>query len=428
MDVSLPVLTRDPASESRSVRPFHIMTKPTGAICNLDCSYCFYLEKEALYPEHRAHRDFRLSDSLLENYIRQYIAQQNTSEIHFAWQGGEPTLMGLDFFRRVVELQDTHAAGKHIHNALQTNGILLTDEWCAFLRKHGFLVGLSIDGPAELHDGYRKDESGKGTHARVMAAWQRLKDHDVDVNTMTVVHRQNAVKPMEVYSFLKEIGSRVMQFIPLVERVRHAESESGGKAEAFCGPPDPLKPRPDPAAMVTPWSVLPGDYGTFLIAIFDHWVRRDVGSVFVTPFDWQLAIELGMPSPTCIFSETCGRALAMEHNGDVYACDHYVYPEHLRGNIARETLAEMVDGPAQRAFGAAKRDTLPAYCRRCEVRQHCWGECPKHRFMTTPDGEPGLQYLCPSYKQFFTHIKPRLRLMASLIRMRRAPAEIMRMV
>ena len=409
-------------------QPFHILTKPIGAICNLNCSYCFYLEKEALYPEHREAREFRMSDAVLANYVRQYIAQQDSPEINFAWQGGEPTLMGLDFFRRVVSLQRQFSDGKTIHNAIQTNGILLTDKWCAFLRENGFLVGLSIDGPAELHDGYRTDKAGRPTHARVMEAWDRLKTHGVDVNTMTVVHRQNAAKPLEVYEFLKAHGAQVMQFIPLVERAGTSGPASSENPVPLSGPPDPLEPRPDPAALVTPWSVLRGDFGEFLCRIFDHWVRRDVGTVFVTMFDWQLAIEMGLGSPTCVFSETCGRALAMEHNGDVYACDHYVYPEFRRGNIARDTLAAMVDEPAQQRFGAAKRDTLPAYCRRCEVLKYCRGECPKHRFMTTPDGEPGLQYLCPSYKRFFNHIKPQLALMANLIRARRAPAEIMRMV
>jgi uncharacterized protein len=405
------------------------MTKPMGAICNLNCSYCFYLEKEKLFPEHKGHRDFRMADDVLENYIRQYIAQQNTPDVHFAWQGGEPTLMGLDFFRRVVALQEQYRHGKVIHNALQTNGILLTDEWCAFLREHDFLVGLSIDGPAELHDAYRVDKAGRPTHARVMAAWERLKTHRVDVNTVTVVHRQNASKALEVYDFLKANGATVMQFIPLVERAGPSNEpgmDHPGTTTPFAGPPDPLDPHPDAAALVTPWSVLPEDFGIFLCEIFDHWVRRDVGKVFVTMFDWQLSIELGLGSPICVFSETCGRALAMEHNGDVFACDHYVYPEFRRGNIAQEALATMIDSPEQRRFGEAKRDTLPAYCRRCEVLKHCQGECPKHRFMTTPDGEPGLQYLCPSFKRFFNHIKPQLQFMASLIRARRSPAEIMR--
>jgi uncharacterized protein len=260
-----------------------------------------------------------------------------------------------------------------------------------------------------------------------MAAWDRLKTHGVDVNTMTVVHRQNAARPLEVYEFLKAQGARVMQFIPLVERAGLSGPASVDKTNPrpLSGPPNPLEPRPEPAAQLTPWSLLPGDWGEFLCRIFDCWVRRDVGTVFVTMFDWQLAIEMGLGSPTCVFSETCGRALAMEHNGDVYACDHYVYPGFLRGSIARDPLAALVDGPPQRRFGKAKRETLPTYCRRCEVLKHCYGECPKNRFMTTPDGEPGLQYLCPSYKRLLNHIKPQLRVMASLIRARRAPAEIM---
>ena len=298
------------------------------------------------------------------------ISPNRTSpEINFAWQGGEPTLMGLDFFRRAVKLQRQYSGGKTILNAIQTNGILLTDEWCAFLREHGFLVGLSIDGPAELHDGYRMDKAGRPTHARVMAAWDRLKAHGVDVNTMTVVHRQNAAKPLEVYEFLKRHGAQVMQFIPLVERAgpsRPGRRLARRKPGPFSGPPDPLKPLPDPAALVTPWSVLPEDFGEFLCRIFDHWVRRDVGTVFVTMFDWQLAIEMGLGSPTCVFSETCGRALALEHNGDVYACDHYVYPEHRRGNIARDDA------------GGARGRAGPAAIRRRQTR-HVAGLLPPLR-------------------------------------------------
>ena len=421
-------IPENPASSVLKVRPFHILTKPIGAICNLNCSYCFYLEKEMLYPQKRALGDFRMSDTVLENYVRQYIAQQNASEIHFAWQGGEPTLMGLDFFQRVVALQRQYKGGKTIHNALQTNGILLTDKWCAFLREQEFLVGLSIDGPADLHDCYRKDKAERPTHARVMEAWTRLKAHDVEVNTLTVVHRRNAARALEVYEFLKANGARVLQFIPLVERAGQPDAASADGARLLSGPPDPLKPRPDTEATVTPWSVRPEDFGAFLCRIFDHWVRHDVGRVFVTLFDWQLSIHLGLGSPVCTFAETCGRMLAMEHNGDIYACDHYVYPEYRQGNITRNTLAAMVESPWQQRFGEAKRDTLPEYCRRCEVLKYCRGECPKHRFTATPDGDPGLQYLCPSYKRFFNHIKPGLEIMARLIRARRAPAEIMRMV
>ncbi|MEJ2109730.1 MAG: anaerobic sulfatase maturase [Acidobacteriota bacterium] len=394
-----------PATPPKKVRPFHILTKPIGAVCNLDCSYCFYLGKESLYPQKSAHGDFRMSDTVLENYVRQYIAIQNAPEIHFAWQGGEPTLMGLDFFRRVVALQRRYKGGKTVHNALQTNGILLTDEWCAFLREQEFLVGLSIDGPADLHDRYRRDKAGRPTHTRTMEAWKRLKAHDVDVNTLTVVHRRNAAGALEVYEFLKANGARVMQFIPLVERASPPDATSADTVRPLSRPPDPLQPRPDPAAAVTPWSVSPEGFGAFLCRIFDHWVRRDVGR-----------------------AETCGRTLAMEHNGDVYACDHYVFPEFHRGNIVRNTMAELAQGPQQQRFGEAKRDTLPAFCRRCEVLKYCRGECPKHRFTTTPSGDPGLQYLCPSYKRFFKHIKPGLETMARLIRARRAPAEIMRMV
>jgi uncharacterized protein len=328
-----------------------------------------------------------------------------------------------------VELQRQHAGGKKVGNALQTNGILLTDEWCAFLREHDFLVGLSVDGPPELHDGYRVDKAGKSTHASVMAAWERLKKHGVEYNTLTVVHRQNAKKPLEVYEFLKAHGSTFMQFIPLVERAPESAANTFPiSPHALAGPPDPHARTPEPTRPVTAWSVDPDDYGTFLCRIFDKWVRRDVGTIFVQMFDWHLSIEMGLGSPICVFSKTCGRALAMEHNGDVYSCDHYVYPEYKLGNIAREPLAEMVESPAQRRFGTDKFDTLPAYCRRCEVLDHCQGECPKHRFTSTPDGEPGLNYLCPAYKKFFNHIRPNMQLMASLLRAGRWPGEIMQMI
>jgi uncharacterized protein len=393
---------------------FHVLTKPIGAICNLDCSYCFYLEKERLYP---GNHSWRMSDEVLESYIRQYIAAQETPEIHFAWQGGEPTLLGVGFFRKVIELQRKYAAGKTIFNALQTNGTLLDDDWCAFLAEHGFLVGLSIDGPAALHDRYRVDKQQKPTFDAVMRGLEFLKRHGVQFNTLTVVSRANSQHALAVYRFLKQIGSEFLQFIPLVERK--------GDAKGFAEPPDESSPHPDPRSPVTEWSVGPRQYGLFLCEIFDEWVRRDVGRIFVQLFDVALENWVGVGSSLCVFAEKCGKALAVEHNGDLFSCDHYVYPKYHLGNLMQQELGAMVQSPAQVSFGDAKLTTLPAFCRNCEVRFACNGECPKHRFCKTPDGEDGLNYLCPAYKLFFNHIDRPMRVMADLLRQGRAPAEVM---
>ncbi len=407
---------------------FHAMTKPIGPICNLDCRYCFYLEKETMYAQEgrRERPSWQMPDETLESYIRQYIEQQDAPEISFAWQGGEPTLLGVRFFRRVVQLQQKYAGGRRILNALQTNGTLLNDEWGAFLAENGFLIGLSIDGPRELHDAYRVDKHGRPTFDAVMQGLSLLKKHGVEFNTLTVVHRRSAQQPRQVYRFLKEIGSGFLQFIPLVERAAPGPLSSGsGLIQlTLAAPPKATEAR----APVTEWSVRPEDWGAFLTTIFDEWVRRDVGRVFVQHFDVALGIWSGAGSALCVFAETCGRAVAVEHNGDVYACDHYVYPEYRLGNLREKRLIEMVASPEQVRFGRDKADTLPGYCRRCSVRFACNGECPKHRFLRTPDGEYGLNYLCAGYKRFFTHIDPYMRTMASLLQARRAPAEIMQMI
>jgi uncharacterized protein len=395
-------------------RPFHLLTKPIGPICNLDCKYCFYLEKEKLYPDERK---WKMSDDVLDNYIQQYIHSQPSEEIHFAWQGGEPTLLGVEFFRKVVELQRRYADGKTISNALQTNGTLLDAEWCEFLAGNGFLIGLSIDGPAELHDAYRVDKQQKPTFDAVMRGLELLKKHKVEFNTLTVVSRVNSQKPLEVYRFLKDIGSEFLQFIPLVER------RSVNPLHVFSEPPSPGQP----ASPVTDWSVEAGQYGVFLCAIFDDWIRRDVGRVFVQLFDVALGNWMGLGSSLCVFAEKCGAALAIEHNGDLYSCDHYVYPKYHLGNIMNQSLGEMVRSPAQTKFGNDKLDTLPKYCRECEVRFACNGECPKHRFIRTPDGEDGLNYLCPAYKAFFNHVDPYMRVMAELLHSRQPAARIMEM-
>ena len=402
---------------------FHVMAKPIGPICNLDCTYCFYLEKERL---HAPGEDWRMGDAVLESYVRQMVAAASADgpEVAFAWQGGEPTLLGLDFFRRVVAVQDRLAGGRRVTNAIQTNGTLLDDAWCAFLAERGFLVGISIDGPAELHDAYRVDRRGRPTSDAVMRGLGLLKKHGVAFNTLTVVSRANAGHPLAVYEFLRGAGSRFIQFIPLVERAA-VGTPLTVRGHELAGPPEAAG-RSSPA--VTPWSVGAADYGSFLCAVFDQWVRRDVGETFVQVFDAALGNWMGLGSSLCVFAETCGRAVAMEHNGDLYSCDHYVYPRYRLGNVLEVPLAAMVESAEQRRFGRDKSDTLPRYCRECEVRFACHGECPKHRFATTPDGEAGLNYLCPSYKAFFHHADPYLRLMGQLLRAGRPAADVMSIV
>ncbi|HET7103465.1 MAG TPA: anaerobic sulfatase maturase, partial [Terracidiphilus sp.] len=339
--------------------------------------------------------------------------------VHFAWQGGEPTLLGVDFFRKVVALQQKYADGRTIHNALQTNGTLLDDEWAAFLAGNRFLVGISIDGPREMHDYYRVDKGNAPTFDRVMRGLDKLKQHQADFNTLTVINRRNSQYPLEVYRFLKEIGSRFIQFIPIVER-KTAEPDANGLVliEPTCGR----------QADVTDWSVEPKTFGSFLVKIFDEWVAQDVGLHYVQIFDVALESWMGMEASLCVFRRTCGAALAMEHTGDIYSCDHFVYPEHKLGNITQAALKDLVTSAQQKKFGEDKRDSLPRMCRECEVRFACNGECPKHRFLTTPDGEPGLNYLCEGYKHFFKHINPYMNFMAEDLRAGRAPANIMQIV
>ena len=385
---------------------FHLLAKPSGPICNLDCEYCFFLSKEALYPGDR----FRMSDELLETYIVQLLQSHATPEVTIAWQGGEPTLMGVDFFRRAVELAERHRRpDQRLSHTIQTNGTLLTDEWCELLVDHGFLVGISIDGPPELHDRYRVDKRGRPTFDKVMRGLNLLERHGVPWNVLCTVNAANQDAPLDVYRFFRDdLGARYVQFIPIVERQYEAGRRAGGP--------------------VSESSVDSEAWGRFLIAVFDEWVRHDVGAVFVTQFDAALVAWLGLQPSLCIFAETCGNALALEHNGDVYSCDHFVEPDHLLGNITDTHLVELVASPRQRAFGEAKRDTLPAYCRSCEVRFACNGECPKNRFIAAPDGEPGLNYLCAGYKNFFTHIDGLMQMMAGLLRSRRYADEVMQVL
>lgn len=390
------------------------MAKPVGPLCNLDCRYCFYLEKERLFPDQAggSPSQWAMGDQVLEAYIRQYIDSQPTPVVSFTWQGGEPSLLGLEYFRKVVDLQRRFARGRTIENAFQTNGLLLDDAWCAFFAEQSFLVGLSLDGPRHLHDLHRVDRGGLPTFTRVMAALRLLKKHGVEFNTLSAVHRHNASHPLEVYRFLKAEGSGFMQFIPVVERV-------AGEARAL------VPPGPCPDAVVSEWSVGSRQYGDFLCAIFDEWVRQDVGRHYVQAFDAALANWMGLPPGLCVFQATCGAALALEHNGDVYACDHFVYEAFRLGNLLQQPLVDLANNQAQRAFGAAKAETLPQFCRACEVRFACHGECPKHRFLRTADGEPGLNYLCEGYQRFFRHIDPYMQFMAHELRQDRAPANVM---
>ena len=402
----------DPATASQ---PFHMMTKPSGPLCNLDCHYCFYLEKERLYP---GTTDWGMTDAVLESYVRQHIeAHAGQPVVSFAWQGGEPTLRGVEFFERVVALQRQYAGECRVENAIQTNGILIDERWSGFLAEHQFLVGLSIDGPEELHDRYRRDRGDRPTFAAVMRALELMKAHKVAFNTLTVVNRENVRRPLDVYRFLRETGSGFIQFIPVVERAADSPSD---EALNLLSPDDAAR------AHVAPWSVDPVAYGEFLVAIFEEWVRADVGKVFVQQFDVSLETWSGLEASLCVFRETCGRALALEHNGDVYSCDHFVYPQYRLGNLMNESLGAMVDSAAQQAFGEAKRDRLPAECRSCDVRFACHGECPKHRFVRSKDGSHDLNYLCAAYKRFFHHIDPHMRFMANELSERRPPANIMR--
>jgi len=393
------------------------MTKPAGAACNLACEYCYYLEKALLYPASGAPR---MSDAHLERYIEGYIQSQDTPEVQFAWQGGEPTLLGLKFFERAIELQERYRGGKKITNALQTNGTLINADWASFLKDHGFLVGLSIDGPEDLHDHYRVDRGGRPTFAKVLRGWEMLQSAGVDVNTLTVINRENSQHPERVYDFLKSIGSQYLQFIPIVERL---PDDRAPDSLDLAGPPA----AGDPGARIpmTPWSVRPRDFGRFLNRIFDRWIRSDVGTVFVQHFDVALGKWANVPGGLCCFAEECGRAMALEHNGDLFSCDHYVYPSYRLGNIGEKTFSEMADSPEQVAFGRAKKTELANACLKCSFRFACNGDCPKHRFIPTGKGQPGISYLCPGLKSFFSHIDQPMREMANLWKSGQPPARIM---
>jgi uncharacterized protein len=403
-----------------SLRGFHLLAKPTGAVCNLDCAYCFFLSKEMLYPGSR----FRMADEMLERYVTQLVeAHAGLPEVMVAWQGGEPTLMGVEFFRRSVELVDAALApGQRAVYTIQTNATLLDEEWAAFFREHDFLVGVSIDGPRKLHDAYRVNKGGKGSFDEVMRGLGHLQEAGVEWNALTTVHAANGDHGREVYAFLRDgCGARFVQFIPIIERV----AEAGPDGEV---PWSSWRDRPlytQQGGVVTNRSVGAEQYGRFLVDVFEEWVRRDIGSVYVQLFDVTLANWVGVPPGLCVHSETCGRALALEHTGDLYACDHFVEPRYLLGNIAEHRMLDLVESEQQVRFGLDKRDTLPRFCVECDVRFACHGGCPKDRFVETPDGEPGLNYLCPGFKLFFHHVTEPMETMAGLLRQDRAPSEIM---
>ena len=388
---------------SDAPQAFHVMAKPTGARCNLHCDYCFFLEKSELYPG----SDFRMTDEVRDEFVRQNIAAQQVPFVTIAWQGGEPTLMGLDFFRDALEVErEALPAGWQVERTIQTNGTLLDDEWAAFLAANDILVGLSIDGPRELHDAYRHDGAGRSVFDAVEAAARLLQKHGAEFNVLCTVNAANVDHPLDVYRYFRdELGAQFLQFIPIVEVDRPMSATESGT--------------------VTDRSVSSRAYGEFLSAIFDEWVRHDVGEMFVQFFDGVLGAYVNGYSSLCVLRPTCGEGLALEHNGDLYSCDHFVDTQHLLGNIMQTPIAELVAGDQQQAFGQAKRDALPEYCKACDVLFLCNGECPKNRILLAPDGEPGLNWLCEGLKLFFEHTDPYMRTMAELLAKNRDAADIM---
>lgn len=390
----------------RAPRRFHVMAKPVGSACNLDCTYCYYLSKE----KHPGMPGLgRMSDEILEAFVRDYITSVTGDEVVFSWQGGEPTLLGVGWFEKVVMLQRKYAkSGQRIENDLQTNGTLLDDDWARFLKQHKFLVGLSIDGPREVHDAMRPTKHRQPTFDDVMRGAALLKRHGVPFNTLTCVHRYNASRPLDVYRFLRrELGSTYMQFIPIVEP-RNFETTAPGYGDLsqmpVIGSP---RAKPDhPLSVVTPWSVDPDEYGQFLCKVWDEWLAKDLGKVLVNFCETLVVQKMGQPSQLCIYARNCGKAGAIENDGSVYSCDHFAYPEYRLGNVRQRSLADMMFDTPQVRFGYAKSESLPTCCRTCAHLSDCWGECPKNRLLRTTEGEPGLNYLCAGLKRFFDHAGP----------------------
>jgi uncharacterized protein len=420
----------DDTSIPRDVLPaqappgFHLLAKPSGSTCNIDCTYCFFLSKEALYPNEKQ----RMSEATLETYIRQLLESHRVPRVTVAWQGGEPTLMGIDFFKRAVELVEKYRKpGQTVQHTFQTNGILFDDDWCAFFKEHNFLVGLSVDGPRELHDAYRRDRRKQGTFDRVMQGWQHLKRHDVEFNILCTVNAANEKHGRTVYRFFRdELSAKWVQFIPVIERASEETlaianqgwSEQPGRKRLLYT---------QTGNLVTERSVGSEQYGRFLVDVFEEWVRRDVGKIFVQLFDVTLEAFFGRHL-LCIHAPTCGYGPALEHNGDLYSCDHFVEPGFKLGNIHTTHMLKLVASPEQRKFGDDKRDTLTAQCQRCEVKPLCNGGCPKDRFALSRDGDPGQNYLCAGLELFFKHTLPAMRTMAQLFQQGRYPAEVMPLI
>lgn len=390
---------------------FSTMAKPVGSLCNLDCSYCYYLDKADLYGGRQPVMD----DRLLEEYVRQYIETNDAPEVVFNWHGGEPLIAGIPFYEKAVRFQKKYAGGKSVANNIQTNGILVDEKWCGFFRDNAFLVGVSIDGPRDIHDAFRTDKGGRPTFDRVVEAVGMLTSAGVELNTLTTVNRLGEGRGAEVYRFLKKIGSRFMQFLPVVEYVRDVP----GSDRPVIVPPRSEGARP------APWSVSAEGFGRFMNDVFDEWVVRDVGSYYVQLFDVLLAQWAGEPPALCSFAETCGDALVVEHNGDIYCCDHFVYPEYRLGNLADTTLAAAKRSQKNFGFGLGKRESLPPECMRCGWYFACRGECPKHRFDAASDGSPGMNALCAGYKKIFSHVDPYMKFMADLLTRRQPPAFVM---
>lgn len=392
-------------------KPLYVMTKPAGSLCNLACDYCYYTEKSKLYRHTPKHI---MSDELLEKFIREYINCQTTPDIYFTWHGGETMMRPLDFYKKVVQLQRKYAGGRNIINSIQTNGTLITEDWCRFLHDENWLVGVSIDGPQEFHDEYRKSKTGKPSFRQVMNGIKLLNKFQVEWNAMAVVNDFNADYPLEFYHFFKEIGCHYIQFTPIVERI-------------FKHPDGRILASPDEGAeaALADFSITPEQWGNFLCTIFDEWVRQDVGEYFIQIFDATLANWMGVLPGLCSMAETCGHAGVMEFNGDVYSCDHFVFPEYKLGNIFQKNLIDMMFSDKQLKFGEAKKSTLTEQCRNCEFLFACHGECPKNRFASSEDGEPGQNYLCSGYHRFFKHVAPYMDFMKQELQHQRPPANVM---
>lgn len=405
-------ITFNDAIKSGAPAAFATMVKPLGSACNLNCSYCYYLDKAPTIYENRQPL---MPLNVLEEYIRQYIVANEVPEVTFVWHGGEPLMAGIEYYRKAIEFQRKYASGKGIVNSLQTNGLLMNADWARFFHINKFLIGLSVDGPRDIHDAYRVNKAGRPSFDKVMAAVSLMKQYGVEYNTLSVVTNLSEGRGAEVYRFLKSIGSRFMQFLPVVEHVIPGDENRK---------PVIAKPGTDGSVMA-PWSVSAAGYGRFMTDIFDEWVVRDVGEYFVQAFDMTLAQWVGAKPGLCVYSETCGDALVVEHNGDVYSCDHFVYPEYKLGNILETELSVLYQSPKQFEFGVNKRNTLPRYCLRCKYYFACRGECPKHRFMKTETGEDGLNALCEGFKHYFQHVEPYMEYMAMLLAQKRAPALVM---